>query len=105
MICCRNGVLPNLRFLWNKRAEISRDGPHVAVRQLIPGFGEGIRELLRMIEEALGDRRVVRVHLQGEIRCEHSRSAPLRRIVGARDADRWMPVLLWSPLVRAGWAL
>src|SRR5207342_3678259 len=44
MIDLRNGVLPQLRRR-NPRAEIARDGSHVAVQQLIPCLGECIVEL------------------------------------------------------------
>ena len=77
----------------NERAQVSRDRPHVAVRELVPGLGERVCELLRMIKEALRDRRIVRVHLQGEVRREHSRGAPFRGIMGVRNGDRRSAVL------------
>src|ERR1700676_2147310 len=57
-----------------------------------------------MVEEALGDRRIVRVHLQGQVRREHERGVLLRRIVGVWNGPRASPVL-GSPLVRTGGAL
>ena len=39
-----NRILPDQRLLGNQRPEIARDGAHVAVRQLEPGLGEGVRE-------------------------------------------------------------
>ena len=55
-------VLPQLR-LRNPRAEVARDGPHVAVQQLVPRLGERFRQLVRIIVEALRDRGVDRIHL------------------------------------------
>src|SRR6185312_10163434 len=63
-----------------------------------------IRELLRILMEALRNRRIDRVHLQGEVRGEHERGVLLRWIMGIRHGARSSPVL-GSPLVRTGWAL
>ncbi len=51
----RDRVLPELR-LRNPRAEVARDGPHVAVQQLVPRLGEGVGELVGVLVEAPGDR-------------------------------------------------
>ena len=75
-----DGVLPQLR-LRDPRAEVARDGSHVAVQQLVPRLGERVGELVRVLVEALGDRRVDRVHPQREVRRQHHRGVPLRRIV------------------------
>ena len=80
MIDRRDGVLPQLR-LRNPRAEVARDGPHVAVQQLVPRLGERVRELVRMLVEALRDRPVDRIHPQRQVRRQHHRRVPLRRIV------------------------
>ena len=53
-------VLPQLR-LRDPRAEVARDRPHVAVQQLVPGLGERVGELVRVLVEALRDRLVDRV--------------------------------------------
>ena len=46
-----DGVLPQLR-LRHPRAVVARHGAHVAVEQLVPGLGEGRRELVGVLEEA-----------------------------------------------------
>ena len=79
----RDGVLPQLR-LRNPRPEVARAGPHVAVEQLEPGPGESVGELVRMLVEALRDRRVDRIHLQRQVRRQHHRRVPLRRVVRVR---------------------
>ena len=45
-------VLPEQRLLRNQRAEVARDRPHVAVGQLEPRAGEGVRELVGVLQEA-----------------------------------------------------
>src|SRR5439155_24698670 len=57
MIDRRDGVLPQLRRR-NPRAEVARDGTHVAVQQLVPGPGKRRFELGRILVEALRDRSV-----------------------------------------------
>ena len=52
MIDRGNRVLPQQRLFGNQRAEVPRDRPHVAVRQLEPGLGERVRELIGILEEA-----------------------------------------------------
>ena len=47
MIDGGNRVLPDQLFLRHQRAEVARDRPHVAVRELEPGAGEGVGELRR----------------------------------------------------------
>ena len=72
----RDGVLPQLR-LGDPRAEVARARAHVAVEQLEPGPGEGVGELVRVLVEALRDRRVDRIHLQRQVRGQHHRRVPL----------------------------
>ena len=55
------------------RAEVARDRAHVAVRQLEPRPGEGVRELVRVLEEAPRDRLVDRVEPQREVGRQHRR--------------------------------
>ena len=55
MIDRGDGVLPQLRRR-NPRAEVARDGSHVAVQQLVPRLGERFCKLVRMLVEALRDR-------------------------------------------------
>src|SRR6266851_1566886 len=96
-------ILPQQGLRGNERAKVPRKRSHVTVRELIPRLGERVCELLRILEEALRDRRIDRVHPQGEIRREHDRGVPLRRIVGIRNGARCRPVL-GSPLVLSGGA-
>src|ERR1700721_1479995 len=99
MIYCGNGVLPQLRLRRNKRPKVAGDGPHVSVRQLVPRLGEGVRELLRILEESPRDLFVSRVNPQGEVRCQHGWCVMLGGIV--RIGYRTGPgPFLWFPLVR-----
>ena len=77
-------VLPQELLGGDLRAEVARDRPHVAVRQLEPRPGEGVGELVRVLMEAPRDGLVDRVHAQREVRGQHDRGVPLRRIVGVR---------------------
>ena len=97
-----DGVLPQLR-LRDPRAEVARDGPHVAVQQLVPRLGERLGELVRVLVEALRDRPVDRVQPQREVRRQHHRGVPLRRVVGVGHGALGRGVL-GRPLLRAGGA-
>jgi len=77
------GILPQLRFR-NPRPEATRDGPHVAVCQLVPGLGKGFFEFFRVLVEAFRNLRIDRVHLQRQVRREHHGRMRLRRIVSIR---------------------
>ena len=70
-----HGVLPQLR-LRDPRAEVARDGSHVAVQQLVPGLGERLRELVRVLEEPPRDRLVDRVDAQRQVGRQHHRGVP-----------------------------
>jgi hypothetical protein len=50
----RHRVLPQLRF-GDPRPEEAADRPHVAMQQLVPGLGEGQRELVDVRQEAPRD--------------------------------------------------
>ena len=104
MIKCRNRVLPQQRLLGHERAKIARDGPHVAVRQLVPGPREGVREFLRIAHEAPRNLLVSRIHPHREVGRRHHRGVPRRRIVGIRHGARCGGVR-GSPLLRTGRAL
>jgi len=52
MVDSGNWVLPHQRFRWHQRAEVTGTRPQVAVRQLKPGAGEGVRELVWILIEA-----------------------------------------------------
>ena len=104
MVDCRNRVLPRQAFFWNERAEITRDRAHVAMRQLVPGAGKRVGELVRMLKEAARNLLVRWIEPQREVRGQHGRRATLGRIVrigyGALAC-----AILRPPLIRAGWAL
>ena len=87
-----DGVLPQLR-LGDPRAEVARHRPHVAVQQLVPGLGERVGELVRVLVEALRDRPVDRVEPQREVRRQHHRRVPLRRVVRVRHGALGLGVL------------
>ena len=97
-------VLPDELFLGDLRAEIARARAHVAVRQLEPGAGERVRELVRMLHEAPRDLLVGRVEAQREVGGQHGRVDALRLVVGMRHRAGARPVLR-LPLMRAGRAL
>src|SRR5260221_460135 len=73
-----------------------------AVRELEPGAGERVRELLRMLIEAPRDLLVGRIQPQREVRRQHGRHMLLRLVVGVRDGGSRAFRL---PLFRAGRAL
>ena len=52
MIDGGNGVLPDQRFLGHQRAQVAGERAHVAVRQLEPGAGERVGELIRVFKKA-----------------------------------------------------
>ena len=97
-------VLPEQRLLRDLRAEVALDRAHVAVGQLEPGPGEGVRELVRVLQEAPRDRLVDRVEPQREVGRQHRRGVGRRRVVGVRHGAGPAAVLR-HPLVRAGGAL
>ena len=70
--------------------------------QLVPGAGEGVGELLRVLEEAPRDRLVDGVEPQGEVAGEHRRLAG--QLAGLRVGDDVRGVL-GDPLLRARRAL
>ena len=97
-------VLPDQRLLRNERAEIAHDRAHVAVRQLEPRPGKGVRELIRMLVEAPRDFFVSRVEPQGEVGGQHGGRVTLRRVERIRHRTGACAVLR-RPLIRAGRAL
>ena len=86
------------------RAEVAGDRAHVAVGQLEPRAGEGVRELVRVLQEPPRDRLVDRVEPQREVGRQHRRGVALRRVVRVGDGAGARAVLR-LPLVRAGRAL
>ncbi len=102
VVALGNRVLPDQLLLRHQRAEISRDGAHVAVGQFEPGAGEGVREFVRVLEEVARDRLVDRVETQRQIGRQHCRLAFLVRVEGIGNDFRG---ILGHPLVRTGRAL
>ena len=100
----RDRVLPDQLFLGDLRAEIARARTHVAVRQLEPGAGERVRELVRVLHEAARDLLVGRVEAQREVGGQHRRRDALRLVVRIGHRARARAVLR-LPLMRAGRAL
>jgi hypothetical protein len=64
MIRRRDRILPEQRFLRHVLAAIAHDRAHVAMRELEPGAGKRIGELLRILIEAPRDLLVGRVEPQ-----------------------------------------
>ncbi|OPY60751.1 MAG: hypothetical protein A4E57_04362 [Syntrophorhabdaceae bacterium PtaU1.Bin034] len=73
----RDGVLPDKLFCRDLRAEIARARAHVAVRQLEPRTGEGVRELARVLIEVPRDLFVDGVEPQGKVGGQHTWRATL----------------------------
>src|SRR5262245_56978766 len=96
----RNRVLPQLRLLGNQRTQIARDWPHIAVRQLEPRLGEGIRELLRVLVEAPRDLLVGWIEPQRQVRRQHRRRDLPRLVMRVRNRA-FAGAVLRLPLLRA----
>ena len=84
MIHCRHRILPNQRLLRHQRPQITRQRPHVPMRQLEPRLRKRVRKLLRMLMEPLRDLMINRIFPQRDVRREHHRRMPLRRIMRVR---------------------
>ena len=102
MIHNRDRVLPDQRLLRYERAEIAHARAHVAMGELEPGAGEGVRKLVRILHEAPRDLLIFRVVPQREVRGQHGRHMLLRLIEGIRDRGSRTFRL---PLFRTGRAL
>ena len=100
----RNGVLPDQRLGRYLGPEVAHDRAHVAVGQLEPRAGEGVRERLLVLHETPRDRLVDRVEPEREVGRQHHRGTALRRVVGVGDGAR-PGAALRLPLVCAGGAL
>ena len=74
-------VLPDQIFLRNFRSEVADFGSHIAVSQLEPGAGEGIRKRFGVLVEAARDGFVDRVEAQRQVSGGHHRRVLLRRVV------------------------
>ena len=98
----RDRVLPEELLRGDLGAEVAGDRAHVAVGQLEPRAGEGVGELVRVLQEAAGDGLVGRVHPQRQVGGQHGRPALGAALVGRRD-DRLG--VLGDPLAGAARAL
>jgi hypothetical protein len=74
---------------------------HVAVQQLVPRLGERVGELVGFSWKRFAIGRVDRVQLQREVRRQHHRRVPLRRVVRVGHGVLGLGVLR-APLLRAG---
>ena len=72
--------------------------------ELEPGPGKGVGQLLRVFEEAPGDRPVDGVHPKREVRGQHDGLVPLAGVVGIGDEVRGFGIGR-HPLPGAGRAL
>ena len=88
MVDVGHRVLPQLRFFRDQWAEVAAAGAHVAVEQLEPRLGEGVLKICRVLEKALRNRRVDRVHPQREVCCEHEGGVLLGGVVSVRHHGR-----------------
>src|SRR5687767_7274358 len=104
MADCGDGVLPQEFLRRDQGAEIARARTQVAMGQLVPRPGESLCELVRVLVEALGNRRIGGVYLQGEVRGQHEGCVTLGRVVGIGHSTSACTVLR-LPLLRTGWAL
>ena len=96
--------MPDQVFSRDVRTDITGLRAHVAMGQLEPGAGEGIREIGRVIVETFGNLPVLGIHLQRHVGVGHHRVASdgrvfdIHRLVFFADVDR-------LPLRGAGRAL
>ncbi|CAB4581052.1 unannotated protein [freshwater metagenome] len=100
----RHGVLPDQHLGRHLRPDVAGHRAHVAVRQLEPGAGEGVGELLGVAVEPLGDLAVDRVERERHVRGRHHRRVLLAGHVRIGDELLRLGVLR-LPLLRAGGAL
>ena len=73
-----NRVLPDEFFGRHFRPEVTRARTHVTVRQLEPGPGERVGQLIRVLHEAPRNLFVRRIEAQRKIRGQHRRRQLLR---------------------------
>src|SRR5438477_6147895 len=99
-----NWVLPELGLLGNERAKVTRDRPHVAVRQFEPRLRERIRELVRMLVEPPRNLFVSWIKAQREIGGQHGGRVTLRRIMCVWNSS-CAGAVLRGPLMRTSRAL
>src|SRR5690606_10883651 len=88
----------------NFRTVVAGLRTHVAVGQLEPGLGEGLLELVRVLEEVTRDLLVLRVEAQREVARQHRRANALVLVVSVRNGTVAHAVLR-LPLVCACRAL
>ena len=103
MIHGGNGVLPWENFLGNEGAEITDNGAHIAVSELVPGASECIGKLIGVLQEAPGNLLVGGIEAQSEVCRQHGRRMTLLRImrIGDQTSARAVP---GRPLISTGGA-
>src|SRR5262249_41649908 len=87
--------------LRNPWAEIPGERTHIAVQELVPGFGKRFGELVRVIEPAFRNGSIDRIELQRQVGRQHRRRVSLRRVKGIRHGALRLGIL-WRPLFRTG---
>ncbi|CAG9990607.1 unnamed protein product [Clonostachys byssicola] len=81
----RDRVLPEELLLGNLRAQVENTGTHVTVGELEPGAGEGIVELVWVLEEVARDLFVLRVGPESNVSHQHSGGVLLGLVKGIGD--------------------
>ncbi len=104
MVDSRDGVLPDQLLGRNLGAQVARDGAHVAMGQLEPRAGEGIGELVGVLQEVAPDAGVLRVLPKRDVGRGHHRGVALGRVMRIRNGIGEGAVLR-VPLPGAGGAL
>ena len=99
-----DGVLPDQVLFRHLRSQVQALGAHVPVRELEPGAGEGVGELLGVRVETPADLLVDRVVAHGHVRGGHRGAMLLAGIVRVLDHVLGLHVL-GAPLVGTGGAL
>ncbi|CAH0051098.1 unnamed protein product [Clonostachys solani] len=81
----RDGVLPDELLLRNLRAQVEDARTHVTVGELEPGAGEGIVELVWVLEEAARDLLVLSIGPESDVGHQHSGGVLLGLVEGVGD--------------------
>ena len=99
-----NRILPDQLFLRHEGAKVAGDRTHVAMRELEPGAGKVVGQLLRILQEVARDLFVNRIDAQGDVGGQHDRLMTLLWIVRIGNGV-FTGVALGLPLVGAGGTL
>ena len=96
--------MPDQHFGRHVGTEVTDTWSHVTVRQLEPGAGEGVGELVRIFQKTARDFLVGRVCTHRDVAGQHHGRQTLGRIVRVRNGAG-TGATLGGPLVRTGRAL